>query len=52
MAIFVRVVFEGRVENEHKFENIIFRVPGKNQYQDELKNAKEKTEVQPSNGLL
>ena len=27
MAIFVRVVFEGRVENGHKFENIIFRVP-------------------------
>ena len=26
MAVFVRVVFEGRVENGHKFENIIFRV--------------------------
>ena len=27
MAVFVHVVFEGRVENGHNFENIIFRVP-------------------------
>ena len=27
MAVFVRMVFEGRAENGHDFENVIFRVP-------------------------